>query len=148
MLILLEILALVNLNFSQPVYPPVQKVAVNQAEYIQKPLLVTTIITPPEPPRARVSVDYEIVRQDSVNNCVFFAKAETGIYRTMGAGGRLAINSQEPQVGKIGSLKGFAHAVVIEKVEGDMITFRESNYRKNLITRRTLPRSQFLGFII
>jgi hypothetical protein len=65
----------------------------------------------------------------------------------MGTGGRLAIQGQEPKVGSIGVEKSIAHAVVIEKIDGDLITFRESNYIKNYITRRTLPRSQFLGFI-
>jgi hypothetical protein len=91
----------------------------------------------------------EVVSKDpGFYNCVAYSKAMSGINRVLGAGGRYAINSQEPQVGKIGSTKGTPHAVYIEKVEGDKITITESNYYRGLITRRVLTRSDFIGFII
>jgi len=91
----------------------------------------------------------EVVSKDpGFYNCVAYSKAMSGINRVLGAGGRYAINSQEPQVGKIGSTKGTPHAVYIEKVEGDKITITESNYYRGLITRRVLKRSDFLGYII
>jgi len=91
----------------------------------------------------------EVVSKDpGFYNCVAYSKAMSGINRVLGEGGRDAINSQEPQVGKIGSTKGTPHAVYIEKIEGDEITVTESNYFRGLITRRVLTRSDFLGFII
>ena len=91
----------------------------------------------------------EVVSKDpGFYNCVAYSKAMSGINRVLGAGGRDAINSQEPQVGKIGSTKGTPHAVYIEKIEGDEITVTESNYFRGLITRRVLKRDDFLGFII
>jgi len=90
----------------------------------------------------------EVVSKDpGFYNCVTYSKAMSGINRVLGAGGRYAINSQEPQVGKIGSTKGTPHAVYIEKVEGDKITITESNYYRGLITRRVLTRNDFIGFI-
>ncbi len=90
----------------------------------------------------------EVVSKDpGFYNCVAYSKAMSGINRILGAGGRYAINSQEPQVGKIGSTKGTPHAVYIEKVEGDKITITESNYYRGLITRRVLTRNDFIGFI-
>ena len=90
----------------------------------------------------------EVVSKDpGFYNCVAYSKAMSGINRVLGAGGRYAINSQEPQVGKIGSTKGTPHAVYIEKVEGDKITITESNYYRGLITRRVLTRNDFIGFI-
>jgi hypothetical protein len=85
--------------------------------------------------------------QDSTNNCVRFALRQAGISRSVGAGGRYGINSQEPKVGAVGVEKEIIHAVYITKVEGDMITFSESNYQRGWITQRTLPRSAFIGFI-
>jgi len=92
--------------------------------------------------------EVERVYWDTTNNCVQFAKAQTGINRTIGAGGRSGINTSQPQLGAIGVEKQKPHAVYIEKIEGDQITIIESNYIKNWITRRVLSRSDFIGFII
>ena len=82
-------------------------------------------------------------------NCVEFAKAKTGITRTIGSGGRAGINSQEAKVGEIGVEQGrVPHAVVVVAINGDDIVINESNYIKNYITQRVLHRSDFLGFII
>ena len=91
--------------------------------------------------------DVEVLYPDSTNNCVAWAKSQTGINRTMGAGGRSAIQGQEPKVGAIGVLSGVPHAVVVESIDGEYIAFRESNYRKGQITRRILTKSNFLGYI-
>jgi hypothetical protein len=84
---------------------------------------------------------------DTTNNCVKFALAQAKISKSVGYGGRNGINSYEPKVGSVGVEKSIRHAVYITKVEGEMITFSESNYVKNYITQRTLPKSSFLGFI-
>jgi hypothetical protein len=122
-----------------------------ETDYLTKPIIVETIETPPDPPKAvyktpqaRVS-NFELLYEDYTNNCVAYAKRETGIYRTMGLGGMSAIQGHEPQVGAIGVLP--SHAVVVESVENGIVQFRESNYKKNWITRRSLPVSSFLGFI-
>ena len=77
-----------------------------------------------------------------------WAKRQTGITRSLGAGARYSIQGKNPSVGAIGSLKGrIPHAVVVTAVNGENITFKESNYAKGWITQRTLPLSQFLGFV-
>lgn len=121
--------------------------------YLNKPLIIETLVTKePEPKVVRNAVylppqgDVEQLYADNTNNCVLYAKSQTGIYRTMGNGGRAAVQGTEPKVGSIGVLKGIPHAVVVESI-GEMITFRESNFRKGWITRRTLPISSFIGFI-
>jgi hypothetical protein len=91
----------------------------------------------------------EIVSKDTINNCVKWAKIQTGKSGTVGAGGRQGINTQDARVGEMGVVKGkIPHAVVIEKVEGEKITILESNYYRGYITRRVLSRSEFLGFVI
>jgi hypothetical protein len=119
--------------------------------YLKKELIVETLVTKePEPIRKAVYLapqgDVEQLYADNTNNCVQYAKSQTGIFRTMGNGGRAAVQGTEPKVGSIGVLKGTPHAVVVESV-GEMITFRESNFRKGWITRRTLPSSSFIGYI-
>ena len=95
------------------------------------------------------SSSYEIVSEDKINNCVEYVKKRTGITRPIGSGGRLGINAAEPIVGAIGVEKGgVPHAVFIEKIDGDIITIVESNWKKNYITRRVLKRSDFMGYII
>jgi hypothetical protein len=91
--------------------------------------------------------NYEIVDVDYTNDCVTWVKNKTGIDRTIGNGARLGIQGHEPRIGAIGSLKRYVHAVLITEVDGNEITFEESHYRTNLITRRTLNISEFLGFI-
>lgn len=85
--------------------------------------------------------------RDSTNNCVKWSAEQAGISGSLGNGGRKGINTQEPKVGDIGVQRGIIHAVYLTEINGDMITFSESNYVKNWITSRTLPRSEFLGFI-
>ena len=85
---------------------------------------------------------------DDTNNCTVWAKRQAGIGGVLGAGGRRAVNSQEPKVGAIGVEKGIIHAVVVTRIDGEMITFMESNFIRGWITERTLPRDKFIGFII
>lgn len=80
-------------------------------------------------------------------NCVSFVKAKTGIYRTLGNGARGAIQGYEPQVGAIGAVVGRVHAVYIIAVNGDQVTFIESNYVRGWITERTLSTKYFLGYV-
>lgn len=80
-------------------------------------------------------------------NCVSYVKAKTGIYRTMGWGGRAAIQGATPQVGAVGVLRGYPHAVYIIAINESQITFTESNYISGWVTQRTLSSSYFLGFI-
>jgi hypothetical protein len=120
---------------------------------LRKELVPTTIVT--KEPKVVYKVSYKPARssverlyEDSTNNCVQFAKTQTGINRPLGNGGRAGVNSYSPRIGAIGVLKGSPHAVVVESIDGEMVTFRESNYFKNWITRRSLPLSSFLGYII
>lgn len=96
----------------------------------------------------------KIEKDEVYKNCVEYAKAKTGINRTIGYGGRSGINAYEPRVGAIGAENGkVPHAVVVMSVEGENITVWESNYLvdkdgTHWITERTLKRADFLGFII
>lgn len=100
-----------------------------------------------EKPYVASNSEVTVLYPSDVNNCVQWAKSQTGISGTLGAGGRSAIQGQEPKVGAIGSTKGTAHAVVIVAINGDDIIINESNYRKGFITQRILHRSDFIGFI-
>ena len=86
--------------------------------------------------------------RDYTNNCVLWAKYETGRTEPLGAGARKAINSQKPMVGAIGSEKNRIHAFVVVAINGDRITIHESNFYRGWITERVLSRSQILGYII
>jgi hypothetical protein len=82
---------------------------------------------------------------DSTNNCVKFAKQQTGITRIMGLGGMSAIQGHEPKVGAIGVTPG--HATVVVAINDNLITIHESNYKKGFITERVLTKDNFLGYI-
>ena len=146
---LLTLLA-AQLQFSQPVFDPPPKDTVKVVEpYLEKPFIAETIITVDKPPRRIAYSDAEKLYEDSTNNCVLWAKAEVGMPETrrIGDGGREGVQGTEPKVGAIGVQKGIVHAVVVESVNSGMVTFKESNYTKGWITRRTLPESQFIGYI-
>lgn len=53
------------------------------------------------------------------------------------------------EVGEVGVLyypkSGLYHYVVVE-VDGDVVTFSETNYHENTFSRRSLPRSAFVAF--
>ena len=88
-----------------------------------------------------------LVRRDNTNNCVLFAKQQTGISRMLGYGGKRAIQGETPKVGAIGVVNRGRHAVVVKEITGNYITVEESNVVKGWITRRVLPKNNFLGFI-
>ena len=98
-------------------------------------------------PGFREHAGAEKVYRDSRNNCVLFAREETGINKGIGNGGRGAIQGKEPRVGSIGVQKSIIHAVVVEAIDGNTITVLESNFIRGWITRRHISRSDFLGFI-
>lgn len=84
--------------------------------------------------------------------CVPYAKAKTGINRSIGNGARKGIQGQEPRVGAIGAMKGSVpHAVFITAINGNQITFTEAGYLYEegsyWIDQRTAPASMFLGYI-
>lgn len=86
--------------------------------------------------------------RDSTNNCVQWAKNQTGIHRTLGNGARLGIQGQEPRIGAIGAMAGRTpHAVLIVAINGDNLLVNESNHYKGWITQRTVKKSQMLGYI-
>ena len=82
------------------------------------------------------------------NNCVEWAKQQTGITGTLGNGAMEAIQGTEPKIGSIGSLKGNTpHAVVVVAILDHTVVVQESNFYKNWITTRVLSKEQFLGYI-
>ena len=86
--------------------------------------------------------------EDYTNNCVAWAKAQTGITGTLGNGARNAIQGNEPHIGSIGSLRGVTpHAVVVVAILDDSVVVQESNFYKNWITTRTIPKEQFFGYV-
>lgn len=102
---------------------------------------------PQESPAYENKEGVTLLYPDKTNNCTKWVKQKLGISRSLGAGARQAINTQTPEVGEIGSLRDYVHAVYITGIAGEIITFEESNYIKNYITSRTLPREDFLGFV-
>jgi hypothetical protein len=88
-----------------------------------------------------------LVRRDNTNNCVLFAKQQTGISRMLGYGGVRAIQGGTPKVGAIGVVNRGRHAVVVKQVLDYYIVIEESNVVRGWITRRVLPKNNFLGFI-
>jgi hypothetical protein len=88
-----------------------------------------------------------LVRRDNTNNCVMYARRVTGINRPLGYGGKRAIQGETPKVGAIGVVNRGRHAVVVKEITGNYITVEESNVVKGWITRRVLPKNNFLGFI-
>jgi len=85
--------------------------------------------------------------QDYTNNCVLWAKKQTGISHPIGAGGRASIQGQEPKVGAIAVEKGSPHASVVKEVQDGYLIIHESNYTKNWITQRRVAINNFIGFI-
>lgn len=113
--------------------PTLRATASRMPKLTVKPLLVNESVT--------------LLYKSSINNCVSYSKQQTGIDRPLGNGARKSIQGHAPKIGAIGSLKGAVHAVVVTAINGNMITFTESNLVKNYITQRTLPLSQFIGFV-
>lgn len=124
-------------------------------DYLEKPLITETIITveTPQPkPKQRRTLKttpqgIEVIGY-SKENCVQFAKRITGISRPLGNGARKGINTHTPQVGAIASEKGRIHAVVVESIKEDGIVAIEANFSYGKITRRFIPFSQILGYVI
>lgn len=86
--------------------------------------------------------------EDYTNNCVEWTKKQTGIDHPLGNGARGSIQGQEPKVGAIGSLKGnIPHAVVVVAIADNSVVIQESNFYKNWITTRSLPKEQFIGYV-
>lgn len=140
------------------------QVSINIDNLYEEPVKVVSLpeVKQPEPqpkpaPRRNLTVNSTvsgdrygnavIVSKDTQYfNCVSYVKAKTGIYRSLGNGARSAIQGKEPRVGSIGAMRGRAHAVYVTAVNGEMVTFTESNYMRGYITQRTAPVSMFLGF--
>lgn len=84
---------------------------------------------------------------DNTNNCVQWFKKQTGITRTLGAGGRSGINSQTPAVGAGAVLKNRPHIGLIVQVKANSVVLHESNYVKNWIVQREVPLSMVMGYV-
>jgi hypothetical protein len=83
--------------------------------------------------------------QDYTNNCVIWAKKQTGINRPIGYAGFARIQGIEPRVGAI-ALE-WNHASVVVAVTESSITVHESNYVRNWIDERVIPLAKVRGFI-
>jgi len=86
--------------------------------------------------------------EDSTNNCVAWSKKQTGISGTLGNGARAGIQGTEPRIGAIGAEKGgIPHAFVVVAIKDDTIIINESNFIKNWISQREIPKSRVLGYV-
>lgn len=94
-----------------------------------------------------VAGDVKKLYHDNTNNCVAWAKRQTGITRTLGNGARAGIQGTEPKVGAIGAMKAGVHAVVVVAINGDYLTVNESNHTKGWITQRVVNKNQMLGYV-
>jgi hypothetical protein len=146
-------IGITNPKYSLPLENQAQETKVEET-FINKPFLVETTITKDEP-KVVHKVSYtpanndnvEKLYEDSTNNCVEWAKAQTGIYGTFGWGARAGINSYTPQIGAIGAERSLVHAFVVESIQENGVMAIESNYKVNWITRRFIPFSDILGYI-
>lgn len=89
---------------------------------------------------------YQVIGS-SKEQCVVYAKRMSGISRPIGYAGSARADGANVQVGAIGLMKGWGHAVYIEAVNGNQVTVSESNWIKGKIIRRTLALSDFRGYI-
>lgn len=94
-----------------------------------------------------VAGDVKKLYPDNTNNCVLWAKRQTGINRTLGNGARYGIQGTEPRVGAIGAMSSGVHAVVVVAINGDYLTVNESNHTKGWITQRVVSKNQMLGYV-
>lgn len=92
--------------------------------------------------------NHRLVYQDNTDNCVGWWKSQTGIYRTVGNGGRAGINSEIPSVGAGAVLKGRPHMGLIKEVRANGVILWESNYIKGWIVEREIPYSMIMGYIV
>ena len=86
-------------------------------------------------------------------DCVRFAKAQTGISRSIGDGGRDGINTQEVKAGEIGVESGkIPHAFWVKEVKSTGVVVWEANWLvdkdgTHWIDERFVPYSDILGYI-
>lgn len=88
--------------------------------------------------------DIKIVGK-SYDQCVIYAKKQTGISRSLGYAGNITPQGQEAEVGSI-ALE-WNHASVVIADYGDTIRVREANWVKGAISERTVSKSQIRGYV-
>ena len=88
--------------------------------------------------------DIEVVGT-SWEQCVIYAKRQTGISRSLGYAGKIPPQGQEAKVGAI-ALE-WNHASVVIADYGSAIRVRESNWWRGAITERTIPKNKVRGYI-
>jgi hypothetical protein len=150
----MELLAAIQIGLTNPNFPLPLTNQVNEElkvePYLKKELVVETVVTPPDPPQKvsyKPTGDVETIGFSN-ESCVVYAKRVTGKYWPMGNGARGGINSSIPKVGAIGSEKSIVHAFVVERIEENGVFATEANYRTGFITRRFIPFSDILGYVI
>ena len=144
-----------NPNFPLPVTNPLENQVKVEAVYIKKPLVVETIVTPPEP--KPIIRSYRTVQRPTSGNieiigtsyeqCVIYAKRVTGINKSLGYAGNTQPEGYEPKVGSIALQRSLGHAVAVESITSDGIIATESNYWRGYITRRYIPYWDIKGYI-
>jgi hypothetical protein len=84
---------------------------------------------------------------ESNEQCVAYAKRITGIKKTLGYGGRNAIEGTTPISGSIIVEKKYKHVLVAESVLETGLWGVESNFIKGHVTRRFIPYSDVIGYV-
>ena len=105
------------------------------------PTLVQEIVEPVvEEVKPKPMLSYDIL-----SNCYAYVKS---VYPN--TPGTVHIQANLSDSGEIGvfyyASSGLWHYVVVESVDGDMITFSETNYQGHKKSTRTMPRASFVGF--
>lgn len=86
-----------------------------------------------------------VLSYDILSNCYTYVKS---VYPE--APNTATIRANLTDAGEIGvfyyASSNLWHYVVVESVEGDMVTFSETNYQGNIKSTRTMPSASFVGF--
>lgn len=97
-------------------------------------------------PSYKTNQGYEVIGYSN-EQCVAYSKRMSGITRSIGYAGTARADGTDVQVGAIGLMRDWGHAVYIEAVEGDTVTVSDSNWVKGSIIRRKLSTSEIRGYI-
>ena len=122
---------------------------VEAQEFVNKPLIVETVITKKETPQLSRTLTTDSVQIIGESNlqCVEYYKQRAGISRSLGYAGRIKSQGDTPVVGAGALWKGVGHIGYVVAVFDNYLIVEDANWYKGKITRHILPYDSFRGFI-